>query len=74
MKEEKIWFLIMTISGIIYITLLSLSLYNIRFKYGLLIMILFFAVAYIGLIMMALTRHIPSREIVSILIKKVREW
>lgn len=74
MKEEKIWFLIMTVCGIIFITLLSLSLYNIRFKYGLLIVILFFIVTCIGLIMTALTRYIPTREIISILIKKVREW
>lgn len=73
-KEQKIWFLTSAISGIIFMSILIMTIYDIRFKYGLYVVILAFGISYAGLIMFSMTQWISTREIVSMLSKKVREW
>ena len=72
-KEQKIWLLISTISGMIFMSIMIMAVYDIRFKYGLYIMVLAFVIMFTSFIMYALTQYIPTREIISILAKKV-EW
>lgn len=72
-KEQKIWLLISTISGMIFMSIMIMAVYDIRFKYGLYIAIAIFGIMYAGFMMFAMTQYISTREIVSILAKKV-EW
>lgn len=73
-KEQKIWFIIMAISGMIFLLLMYLSFCDIRFKYGTLAVIISFAAAYVGMIMMTLTKYSTTREILSSLRKNIVEW
>ena len=73
-KEQKIWLLVTIISGIIFMTIMTMSIYDIRFKYGLYVVILAFGIAFTGLFMFSMTQYISTIEIISILSKKVREW
>jgi len=74
-KEQKIWFLISTVSGITFISLLTMAaVYNIRFKYGLYAVLLMYGITFTGFIMYALTRYMSTKEITSILAKKISEW
>ena len=74
-KEQKIWFIAGVIGSIIlYGILIMASVYNIRFKYGFHIMILTYFVAFWSLVMYALTKYFSTREIVSTLARKIREW
>ncbi len=71
-KEQKVWLLISAIFGIAFVGIMTMSIYDIRFKYGLYVTITTFSIMYIGFIMFALTQWIPTREIVSILAKKLK--
>lgn len=74
-KEQKIWFLISTVSGITFISLLTMAaVYNIRFKYGLYAILLTFGITYTGFIMYAFTQYMSTKEIASVLSKKISEW
>lgn len=74
-KEQKVWFLISAISGITFISLLTMAVvYNIRFKYGLYAVLLMYGIMFTGFIMYALTQYMLTKEIASILAKKIREW
>ena len=73
-KEQRKWLSICIISGTIYMTLMSLSLYDIRFKYGIFIVISTAFIAYFGIVMFALTQYMSTKEIVSIIIGKVKDF
>ena len=73
-KEQRKWLSICIISGTIYMTLMSLSLYDIRFKYGIFIVISTAFIAYFGIVMFALTQYMSTKEIVSIIIWKVKDF
>lgn len=72
-KEQKVWLLISAISGITLVSIVTMAVvYNIRFNYGFYVVATIFGIMYVGFIMFALTQWIPTREIVSILTKKLR--
>ena len=73
-KEQRKWLSICIISGTIYMTLMSLSLYDIRFKYGIFIVISTAFIAYFGIVIFALTQYMSTKEIVSIIIWKVKDF
>ena len=72
-KERKTWLLICVISGIVFTVLMDAALvYDIRFKYGFFVVVLAYVVMFTSFVMYSFTRYISTKEIVSILIGKVR--
>ncbi len=71
-KEQKIWLLICAISfsisfGLIYFS----AVHNIRPRYGFMIIALTYSVAFISLMMWVLTQYASTKEIISILTRKI---
>jgi hypothetical protein len=72
-RERKTWLLICVVSGIVFTVLMDVALvYDIRFKYGFFVVILAFIVMFASFVMYSFTQYISTKEIVSILIGKVR--
>lgn len=74
-KDQKIWLSVSIISGIIYMSIITISLYNIsfmRFRFGIYIFISVYVIMFTSFLMYALTQYISTKEVVSILAKKVR--
>jgi len=71
-KESKIWLSISLISGIIYLGIMTTAIYDNRFEHDLFIFISVYIIMFVSFLMYALTRHISTKEVISILIKKVR--
>lgn len=70
-NEEKVWFLFSFMSCIAFVTLLITALYGPKFKYEFYVVVLAFGMAYMGIIMFAMTRYLTTKEIVSILMEKI---
>lgn len=70
-KEQKIWLLISFISGAIFMSIMTMSIYDIRFRYGLYIAISAYGIMFTSFIMYALTQYVSTREILSILVRKL---
>lgn len=70
-KEQKIWLLVSFISGILFMSIMTLALYDIRFRYGLYILVSAYFIMFTSFMMYAFTQYISTREIVSILAKKI---
>ena len=75
-KEQKIWLFISIVSGTIFVSTfvdaLTLAKSDIRLKYGFYILASAYTVTMVSFLMYAFTQYITTREIISILIKKVR--
>ena len=70
-KEQKIWFLVSFVSGVIFMSIMTLAIYDIRFEYGLYILFSTYGVMFISFMMYALTQYISTRDIMSILARKI---
>lgn len=73
-KEQRIWLRISIVNAIISMgMLIAAAVYDIRLKYGLYITILTYAIAFVSFLMYCLVQYMSTREIISILIKKIHE-
>ena len=70
-KEQKIWFLVSFVSGVIFMSIMTLAIYDIRFEYGLYILFSTYGVMFTSFIMYALTQYISTRDIMSTLARKI---
>lgn len=74
-KEQKIWLSASFISGIISVSMVTMAIgYDIRFRYGLYIAISAYVMTFISIIMYALVQYASTREVLSILVRKVYEF
>lgn len=74
-KERKLWFLISIVGSIVSIVLMTNAIvYDIRPRYGFCIIALTYVVTFTSFVMYALTQYISTKEIVSILVGKVRNF
>ena len=73
-KERTVWLLI-SMAGVMvfYGLMISGVIYNVRPMYGLYIIVLSYGITCISFIMYSLTRYISTREIVTILLRKIRD-
>jgi bacteriorhodopsin len=71
-KERKIWFLICSISGIVFIGIMGAAVYDIRFKYGFYMAALAYVIMFISFVMYAFIQYVSTKEMVSILAGKIR--
>jgi hypothetical protein len=73
-KERRLWFLISVVGSIVFIVLMTNAIvYDMRPKYGFYITALVYVVTFVSFIMYAFTQYISTKEIVSILVGKVRK-
>jgi bacteriorhodopsin len=71
-KERRIWLLISIISGTVFIGLMTAAVsYDTRFKYGFYVVSLTCIAMFTSFVMYAFTRYVSTKEIVSILVRKV---
>lgn len=72
-KERRVWLLASVVSGIVFMGLMIYgSIYNIRPRYGLYIVVLTYGIMFFSFIMYLLTQYISTKEILSILSGKIR--
>ena len=72
-KERMIWFLISVVGSIVSIVLITFgAAYNMRPKYGIYMVMLTYVITFASFVMYAFTQYISTKEIVSILIGKIR--
>lgn len=72
-KEQNIWLLVSTISVVIFMILMEIAFYGIRFKYDVYIIMSISIIIFVSFIMYAFTQYVSTREMVSILVKKLRD-
>lgn len=73
-KERKTWLLISIVSAVVFTVLMDAALvYDLRFKYGVLVVVLAYTVMFTSFVMYSFTQYISTKEIVSILARKIRE-
>jgi uncharacterized membrane protein len=71
-KEQKIWLSIGIVGSVVVIGLMSIAMVsNIRHSYGFIVVLLAYCIAFVSFLMSALTEYISTRDIVSVLIRKV---
>lgn len=74
-KERRIWFLVSVISGIVFVGLMAAAIsYDIRFRYGFFVVTLAFIVMFTSFLMYSFTQYISTKEILSILARKISGW
>lgn len=72
-KEMMIWLLISVVSAVVFVGVMTNAVvYDIRFKYGFYIAVLTYIIMFISIVMYSFTQYISTREIVSILVGKIR--
>jgi uncharacterized membrane protein len=72
-KEMRIWLLISVVSAVVFVGLMiNAVVHDIRFKYGFYIAVLTYVIMFISIVMYSFTQYISTREIVSILVGKIR--
>lgn len=73
-KEMKIWLSVSAVSAILFTGLMiAAAVYDVRFKYGLYMVVLTCIVMYFSFVMYSFNQYISTREIVSILVRKFRD-
>lgn len=71
-KEQKIWLSIGFISSVIVIGLMSIAMASdVRHRYSFIFVLVPYCIAFLSFLMYALTQYISTREIASIMIRKV---